>query len=139
MKASNICVPSVATPTITEGSSATSYEIAGTSITLTCTSTSGSGTYAWKLDGNAMYVILIMFRFIKTNATNVYCTTLNICRSGETSTNYVVPTTDNTAAGSYTCSVTVSTIASTDSTGYAVTATGLFFDMVCEIYLHVFY
>ena len=51
---------------------------------------------------------------------------LNICRSGETSTSYVVPTTDNTAAGSYTCSVTVSTIASTDSTGYAVTATGLF-------------
>ena len=50
---------------------------------------------------------------------------LNICRSGETSANYVVPTTDNTAAGSYTCSVTVSTIASTDSTGYAVTATGL--------------
>ena len=29
-----------------------------------------------------------------------------------------------------------STIASTDSTGYAVTATGLFFDMVCEINLH---
>ena len=63
---------------------------------------------------------------------------LNICRSGETSTNYIVLTTDNSAAGSYTCSVTVSTIASTDSTGYAVTATGLFFDMVCEIYLHVF-
>ena len=64
---------------------------------------------------------------------------LNICRSGATTTNYVVPTTDNSAAGSYTCSVTVSTITSTDSTGYAVTATGLFFDMVCEIYLHVFH
>ena len=63
---------------------------------------------------------------------------LNICRSGETSTNYIVPTTDNSAAGSYTCSVTVSTVASTDSTGYAVTATGLFFDMVCEIYLRLF-
>ena len=62
---------------------------------------------------------------------------LNIYRSGETSTNYVVPTTDNTAAGSYTCSVTVSTIASTDSIGYVVTATGLFFDMVFEMYLHV--
>ena len=64
---------------------------------------------------------------------------LNICRSGETSTNYIVPTTDNSAVGSYTCSITVSTIASTDSTGYAVTAIGLFFDMVCEIYLHVFH
>ena len=53
--------------------------------------------------------------------------------------NYFVPTTDNSAAGSYTCSVTVSTIASTDSTGYAVTATGLFFDMVCEIDLLVFH
>ena len=69
---SNICVLSVATPTITEGSSATSYEIAGgTSITLTCTSTSGSGTYAWKFDGIAMYVILIIFHFTRTNATKV--------------------------------------------------------------------
>ena len=53
--------------------------------------------------------------------------------------NYIVPTTDNSAAGIYTCSVTVSTIASTDSTWYAVTATGLFFDKICEIYLHVFH
>ena len=128
---------SLSTPTITEGNSATSYEIAGTSITLTCTSTSGSGTYAWKLDGTAMYVILIIFRFTIKQMPQKY--NLNICRSGETSTNYVVPTTDNSAAGSYTCSVTVSTITSTDSTGYAVTATGLFFDMVCEIYLHVFH
>ena len=136
MKTSNICVLSVATPTITEGSSATSYEIAGTSITLTCTSTSGSGTYAWKFDGTAMYVILIIFASLKQMQRKY---NLNICRSGETSANYIVPTTDNSAAGSYTCSVTVSTIASTDSTGYAVTATGLFFDMVCEIYLHVFH
>ena len=61
---------------------------------------------------------------------------LNICRSGETSTNYVVPTTDNTAAGSYTCSVTVSTIASTDSTGYAVTATGLWNLFTCVSLSH---
>ena len=54
---------------------------------------------------------------------------LNFCRIGETNTNYVVPNTDNSAAGSYTCSVTISTVASTDSTGYAVTATSLFFDM----------
>ena len=64
---------------------------------------------------------------------------LNICRSGETNTNYILPTTDNSAAGSYTCSVTVSTIASADSTGYMVTATGLFLDMVRVIYLHVFH
>ena len=54
LKASNISVLSVATPTITEENSAISYEIAGTSITLTCTSTSGSGTYAWKFDGTAL-------------------------------------------------------------------------------------
>ena len=64
---------------------------------------------------------------------------LNICRSKETSTNYIVPTINNSAAGSYTCSVTISTIASKDSTGYAVTGTGLFFDKVCEISLHVFH
>ena len=71
LKTSSICVLSVATPTITEGSSATSYEIAGTSLTLTCTSTSGSGTYAWKLDGTGMYVILIVFRITKTSVTKV--------------------------------------------------------------------
>ena len=59
LKKLNICVLSVATPTITEGSSATSYEIGGTSLTLTCESTSGSGSYAWKLDGTAMYAIFI--------------------------------------------------------------------------------
>ena len=64
---------------------------------------------------------------------------LNICRSGETSTNYIVPTTNISAAGNYTCSVTISAVASTDSKGYAVTATGSFFDMVCKIYLNVFH
>ena len=68
---SNICVLSVATPTITEGGSVTSYEIAGTSITLTCTSTSGSGTYAWKLDGTAMYVILTIVCIAQTNVTKI--------------------------------------------------------------------
>ena len=59
---SNIYLLSVATPTITEGSSATSYEIAGASITLTCTSTSGSGTYAWKFDGTAIVYHVNNFR-----------------------------------------------------------------------------
>ena len=57
---------------------------------------------------------------------------LNTYSDGDTSQQYIVPTTDNSAAGSYTCSVTVSTIVSTDSTGYAVTATGMFFDMICK-------
>ena len=52
---------------------------------------------------------------------------LNIYRSGQTGAQYVVPTTDNTAAGLYTCSVTVSTVASEDSTGYRITAAGLLF------------
>ena len=58
-----------ATPTITEANSATSYEIEGTSITLTCSSTSGPGTYAWKHCGNPMYVILITFCITETNGT----------------------------------------------------------------------
>ena len=65
---------SVATPTITEGNSATSYEIGGTSLTLTCTSTSdsaGSGTYAWNKDGTALYVILIIVCITKTNTTKM--------------------------------------------------------------------
>ena len=53
-----------------------------------------------------------------------------IYRNGATSSQYAVPTEDDSAEGSYTCIVTVSTIASTDSTGYAVIATGLFFEMV---------
>ena len=72
LKKSNICVFPVATPTITEANSATSYEIAGTSLTLTCTSMSGSGTYTWKKDGTIMYVILIIVvRIAKTNATKI--------------------------------------------------------------------
>ena len=54
----------------------------------------------------------------------------NIYRNGVTSSQYVVPTEDDSTEGSYTCSVTVSTIASPDSVGYSVTATGLFFDMI---------
>ena len=71
LKKSNICIHPVATPTITEAKAATSYEIGGTSLTLTCTSKSGSGTYAWKKDRTALYVILIIVCITKTNATKI--------------------------------------------------------------------
>ena len=48
------------TPVISASNSATTYEILGTSVTLTCESTSdstGSGTYQWNLDGQILYVI----------------------------------------------------------------------------------
>ena len=47
---------SVAKPVITASNGATSYEIGlgGPSVTLTCTSTSGSGDSLWKLDNNAV-------------------------------------------------------------------------------------
>ena len=60
-KKPNIYVISVNNPTITEPNSATEYTIGGASLTLTCTSTSGSGTYAWKLGGTVVYVTLIIF------------------------------------------------------------------------------
>ena len=47
---------SVATPNIAATNSAISYEIKGPSVTLTCTSTSGNGSYIWKLDSDVMYV-----------------------------------------------------------------------------------
>ena len=51
---------SVATPTISASNGATDYEISGTSVTLTCESTSdpsGSGKYVWKLEGIIQYVL----------------------------------------------------------------------------------
>ena len=56
-----LCYTSVATPTISASNGVTSYEISGTSVTLTCESTSdstGSGTYVWELAGITLYVIL---------------------------------------------------------------------------------
>ena len=53
----------VATPAISASNSATSYEISGTSVTLTCSSTSdpsGSGTYEWKLGGQSQYVLSVL-------------------------------------------------------------------------------
>ena len=45
---------SIATPAISASNSVTSYEISGTSVTLSCISTSdssGTGTYVWNLGG----------------------------------------------------------------------------------------
>ena len=51
--------------------------------------------------------------------------TINCHRSGATSQTYPVPNTDNNAAGDYTCMVTVSTIASSESSAFSVGVTGI--------------
>ena len=100
---------SVSTPEITELNSAATYEILGTALTLTCTSASGHGTYAWNVNGAPMYVILLIFRITKRKPRKY---NLNIYRDGANSQQYVVPAADNSAAGSYTCTVTISSISS---------------------------
>ena len=50
--------------------------------------------------------------------------TVNCLRNGATVQTYTVPNTDNSAAGSYTCMVTVSTAASSESPSHTLTATG---------------
>ena len=55
---------------------------------------------------------------------------INTYRNGAAKAQYAVPATDGTATGSYTCTVTISAITSKESTGYLVTATGLFFNML---------
>ena len=54
----------------------------------------------------------------------------NTYRNGATSSQYIVPTEDDSAEGSYTCSVTISSIVSAASPLYSVTVIGLFFDMI---------
>ena len=49
-----------ATPVISASNSATDYEIDGTSVTLSCVSTSdsgGFGAYVWNLGGQSVYVL----------------------------------------------------------------------------------
>ena len=97
----------------------------GTAVTLTCTSASdsgGSGAYVWKLASTAVYVLLKLLAKKYHLAKDI---TVNCHRSGATSQTYTVPNTDNTAAGDYTCMVTVSTVASSDSSAYTLTATGI--------------
>ena len=50
----------VAKPVIHASNAATSFNISGTSVTLTCVSASdfiGSGTYKWNLDGQSLCVL----------------------------------------------------------------------------------
>ena len=51
--------------------------------------------------------------------------TINRHRSGAASNAYTIPNYDNSAAGSYTCMVTVSTVASSESSSYSLIATGI--------------
>ena len=53
------------------------------------------------------------------------CSICNIYRSGATTQTYMVPNTDNTAAESYTCVVTVSTVASSESSTFSLGVTGI--------------
>ena len=57
---------SVARPVISASNGATSYELSGPSVTLTCTSTSGSGDYVWRLNNELMYVTIFNLRKTKT-------------------------------------------------------------------------
>ena len=51
---------------ITASNGATSYELSGPSVTLTCTSTSGRGDYVWKLNNALTYVTIFNLRKTKT-------------------------------------------------------------------------
>ena len=84
--------------------------------------TSGSGTYVWKLDGKSLYVLSGLLAQICHLIKDI---TLNCRRSGYTSQTYLVPNSDKSAAGSYTCMVTVSAGASSESSSYSLTATGI--------------
>ena len=55
---------------------------------------------------------------------------LNICRNGAIRAQYVIPTADSTAAGTYSCDITIKFISSARSAGYLVTAAGLLFHML---------
>ena len=60
--------------------------------------------------------------------------TINCNRSGAASQTYTVPNYNNSAAGSYTCMVTVSTVSSSESSSYSLTATGILtFQMIYTI------
>ena len=96
---------------------------------MTCESTSdstGSGTHVWKLNTQSVYVL---FNIICVEIPCVYHLAKDIAvnchRSGATSQTYPVPKSDNSASGSYTCMVTVSTVASPESSGFSLGVTGI--------------
>ena len=120
---------SVATPTITATDSATSYEIQGTSVTLTCTPIYGNGDYVWKFDNAPMYVVSSYDTQNSSNfAKNIK---LAFFRNGVTTTRFTVPNTDPSAAGNYTCQVTLFTVTSSESDPYTLAAAGFLDETFC--------
>ena len=79
------------------------------------------------MEPQCMPYLLTMLGITKS-ATNIQ--PINTYRNGATSAQHIVLTADNAGVGTYTCSITISTVASADSNGYTVTARGLLFDMV---------
>ena len=51
--------------------------------------------------------------------------TVNCLRNGATVQTYTVPNSDNSAAGRYTCMVTVSTVASSEGSVFSLGVTGI--------------
>ena len=62
--------------------------------------------------------------------------TVNCPRSGATSQTYTVSNSDNSAAGSYSCIVTVSTVTSPESSCYSLSGTGIPIFRISN-YMHV--
>ena len=111
----------VATPAI----SASNSDNSGASVTLTCTSTSdsnGFGTYEWKLDGVSLYVLSSLFALVYRLVNEI---TINFHRNSGTGQIYTVQSLDISATGDYTCIATVSNIASSESSSYSLSATGI--------------
>ena len=101
---------------------------------------SGTGAYVWNLGGQSVYVLLeslvYIYHFVKDITVNCY-------RSGATSQTYTVPNTDNSAAGDYTCIVTVHTVASSESSAFSLGVAGILvfkaYQTCCLIYFNVIY
>ena len=83
---------------------------------------SGSGAYVWNLGGQSVYVLSGLFAWICHIVKDI---TINCLRSGATSQTYPVPNSDNSAAGDYTCMVTVSALESSESTTFSLGVTGI--------------
>ena len=82
---------------------------------------SGTGTYVWKHNGQIQYVLSGLLAYIYHLVKDI---TVNCHRNGATVQTYTVPNSDNSAAGSYTCMVTVSTVASSESSAFSLGVTG---------------
>ena len=83
---------------------------------------SGSGAYVWNLSQQSVYVLSWLFTCICHIVKDI---TINCLRNGATSQTYPVPNSDNSAAGDYTCMVTASTVASSESSAFSLGVTGI--------------